>query len=50
MKILDINEETMIAINNLQAFKISLLLKIVKFKNILKWYLVLLYRLKLSLN
>lgn len=36
MKILDINEETMIAINNLQAFKISLLLKIVKFKNILK--------------
>lgn len=36
MKILNINEETTIAINNLQVYKISLLLKIAKFKNMLK--------------
>lgn len=36
MKILDINEETMIAINNFQLIKFSLLLKITKFKNMLE--------------
>lgn len=36
MKILDINEKTMIAINNFQLIKFSLLLKIIKFKNMLE--------------